>query len=236
MSFSEEVKNEILNKKNKNCCLIPLRYGELITESKEILVKDIKKVTKNNCCKKALLKGAFLGSGSINDPNKDYHFEITVISKVYSNLLLEIANLFDVNLKVTKRQDRYVLYLKDSEQISTILKVLGASKAVLEYENIRISKSIKNDINRSINCETANLNKVADASVKQINAINKLKKVNKFNELSSKLREIANLRLEFPEASLEELANNCSYKISKSGVYHRLNKIIKISEEKWVIT
>jgi len=232
MSFSEEIKDEILMTKNKKCCILPLRYGELITESKDIKITDIKKILKDTCCKRAFLKGVFLGSGCIVNPNTDYHFEVTTKYKSYADYVMKLMTEFNLNPKQIKRSSNYVVYLKDSEQIATLLAVLEANKAVLEYENIRVSKSIKNNINRSVNCETANLTKTIEAAVKQQEAIKKLKIENKFNELNSKLKEIASLRLEYPEASLDELAEKCSYKISKSGVYHRLNKIIKLAEDK----
>lgn len=231
MSFSEQIKDEILMTKNKKCCILPLRYGELITESKDIKLTDIKKLLKDACCKRAFLKGVFLGSGCVVNPNTDYHFEVTTKSKLYSDYVIKLMNEFELNPKQIKRNSNNVVYLKDSEQISTLLAILEANKAVLEYENIRINKSIKNNINRSVNCETANLTKTIEAAVKQQEAINKLKHEGKFIELNPKLKEIASLRLEYPEASLDELADKCSYKISKSGVYHRLNKIIKLSEE-----
>lgn len=231
MSFSEQIKDEILMTKNKKCCILPLRYGELITESKDLKITDVKKLIKDSCCKKAFLKGVFLGSGCVVNPNTDYHFEITTKSKVYADYIVKLLGEFELTPKIIKRHSNYVIYLKDSEQISTLLAVLEANKAVLEYENIRISKSITNNINRSVNCETANLTKTIEAAVKQQEAINKLKAEDRFNELNPKLKEIASLRLKYPEASLDELALKCSYKISKSGVYHRLNKIIKIAEE-----
>lgn len=232
MSFSEQIKDEILMTKNKKCCILPLRYGELITESKDITLSDLKKVIKDTCCKKAFLKGVFLGSGCVVNPNTDYHFEITTKSKTYADYVIKLINEFELSPKQIKRNSNHVIYLKGSEQISTLLAILGANKAVLEYENIRISKSITNNINRSVNCETANLTKTIEAAVKQQEAIRKLKKEDKFNDLNPKLKEIASLRLKFPEASLDELAEKCSYKISKSGVYHRLNKIVKLAEEK----
>ena len=231
MSCSEDIKNEILMTKNKKCCILPLRYGELITESKDITIPELKKLITKKCCKKAFLKGVFLGSGCVVNPNTDYHFEITTKLKVYANYIVKLLNEFDLNAKTIKRNSDYVIYLKGSEQIATLLAVIEANKAVLEYENVRISKSIKNDINRTVNCETANLIKTAEAAYKQIEAINKLKEQKRFNDLKIKLQEIAELRLKFPEDSLEELASKCSYEISKSGVYHRLNKIIKLSEE-----
>lgn len=231
MSFSEQIKDEILMTKNKKCCILPLRYGELITESKDIKIVDVKKLVKDTCCKRAFLKGVFLGSGCVVNPNTDYHFEVTTKSKVYADYVVKLMNEFELSPKLIKRNSNYVIYLKDSEQISTLLAILESNKAVLEYENIRISKSITNNINRSVNCETANLTKTIEAAVKQQEAIQKLKDEDKFNELNPKLKEIANLRLKYPEASLDELALKCSYKISKSGVYHRLNKIIKLAEE-----
>lgn len=232
MSFSEQIKNEILMTKNKICCILPLRYGELITESKDLKIIDIKKILKNTCCKRAFLKGVFLGSGCIVNPNTDYHFEITLKSKAYATFVMNLMVEFTLNPKLLKRNSNYVVYLKDSEQISTLIAVLEANKAVLEYENIRISKSIKNNINRNVNCETANLTKTIEAAVKQQEAITKLKNEDRFNELNPKLKEIASLRIKYPDASLDELALKCSYKISKSGVYHRLNKIIKLAEDK----
>ena len=231
MSFSEQVKDEILMTKNKKCCILPLRYGELVTESKDIKLIDIKKIVKDTCCKRAFLKGMFLGSGCIVNPNTDYHFEITTKSKTYADYVIKIMNEFELSPKYIKRNSNHVIYIKDSEQISTLLAILGANKAVLEYENVRISKSIKNNINRSVNCETANLTKTIEAAVKQQEAIKKLKSEDKFNELNPKLKEIAALRLKYPDVSLDELALKCSYKISKSGVYHRLNKIVKLAEE-----
>jgi len=231
MSFSEQIKDEILMTKNKKCCILPLRYGELITESKDLTLSELKKVVKDTCCKKAFLKGIFLGSGCVVNPNTDYHFEVTTKSKSYADYVIKIMNEFELNPKQIKRNSNHVIYLKGSEQIATLLAVLGANKAVLEYENIRISKSITNNINRSVNCETANLTKTIEAAVRQQEAIKKLKAADRFNELNPKLKEIASLRLKYPEASLDELAEKCSYKISKSGVYHRLNKIIKLAEE-----
>ena len=231
MSFSEQIKDEILITKNKKCCILPLRYGELITESKDIKIVDIKKLVKDTCCKRAFLKGVFLGSGCVVNPNTDYHFEVTTKLKAYAEYIAKIMKEFELSPKIIRRNSSYVIYLKDSEQISTLLAVLEANKAVLEYENIRISKSITNNINRSVNCETANLTKTIEAAVKQQEAINKLKEEDRFDELNPKLKEIASLRLKYPEASLDELADKCSYEISKSGVYHRLNKIIKIAEE-----
>ena len=230
MSFSENIKNEILEAKNKKCCMVAMRFGELITEEKGITVSELKKIVTKPCCKKAFLKGIFLGSGCIVNPNTDYHFEISVKSKVYADFVIKLISEFNLTPKLIKRGSSYIIYLKEAEQISTFIAILEANKAFMEYENIRIDKSIKNNINRVVNCETANMTKVAKAAVSQIEAINKLKKTEQYDKLNTKLKEIADLRIQNPEASLDELKDKCSYKISKSGIYHRLNKIINLTK------
>lgn len=230
MSFSENIKNEILEAKNKKCCMVSMRFGELITEEKGIKVSELKKIVTKPCCKKAFLKGIFLGSGCIVNPNTDYHFEISVKSKVYADFVIRLISEFNLTPKLIKRGASYIIYLKEAEQISTFIAILEANKAFMEYENIRIDKSIKNTINRVVNCETANMTKVAKAAVSQIEAINKLKKTEQYDKLNTKLKEIADLRIQNPEASLDELKDKCSYKISKSGIYHRLNKIINLTK------
>ena len=235
MSFSQDIKSEILNDKNtKKCCREIQRLAELLTEGTDINISDLKKYIKNNsCCKKAFLKGLFLGSGCIVDPNTDYHFEITTKSKKNATIILDIINKqIGFEAKLLKRSTHlYVIYIKESEQISMILSYLGAGKALFNYENIRVEKSIKNNINRSINCETANLTKTISAAYKQLIAIEKLEKNNMIEKLPNELQEICKLRKENPEMSLGDLTNLCSSKISKSGVNHRLNKIIEISKK-----
>lgn len=231
MSFSEKIKDEILSEKIKKCCEGPLRYGELITESKEISILELNKIIKKSCCRKSFLKGAFLGSGCIVNPNTDYHFEISVKTKSYAKILIDLLEEYALKAKVIKRNSNYVVYIKDSEKIATLIAILGANKAMFEYENIRVEKSIKNDINRTVNCETANLTKVIETAYKQINAIQKIKNAGKYDELNSNLKEVCNLRLKYNEASIEELSKLSSTNISKSGMYHRLKKIEKLAEE-----
>ncbi len=218
MSFSEEIKEEILNKsKMKMCCKKSMRYGELFTETPEITSKEIKDIICDRlCCKKSFLKGVFLGSGYIVSPESEYHFEVSLFSE------------FDISAKCIKR-NKYVVYVKDSEGISNILRVFGATTSLMKFENIRIEKSIKNDINRGINCETANLNKIVSSAYKQIQAIQKLEESGTYNLLKDKQKELCQLRKKYPDKSLEELASLCSYNISKSGVYHSLNKIVNLA-------
>lgn len=233
MSFSQNIKDEILSLRvNKKCCNNIQRLAELLTEGENVEIQSLKKnIRDNNCCKKAFLRGLFLGSGCIVDPNTDYHFEVTIKSKKNSNIVLDILNnLIGLEAKQIKRNTNlYVVYIKDSEQISLILSYLGASNALFEYENIRVERSIKNNINRSINCETANLTKTISAAYKQLTAIEKLEQNGMIDKLSSELKEICMLRKNNPEISLEELSKLCSVPITKSGVNHRLKKIIQLA-------
>jgi len=235
MSFSQDIKNEILGiRSNKKCCKDIQKVAELLTEGETANVIEIKKQIKdNNCCKKAFLRGLFLGSGCIVDPNTDYHFEITAKSKKNANGILDIINnVIGFEAKLLKRSTNlYVIYIKDSEQISLVLSYLGASRALLQYENIRVERSIKNNINRSINCETANLTKTISAAYKQLMAIEKLEKNNVIEKLPQELKEICLLRKENPEMSLSDLTNLCGSKITKSGINHRLKKIIEIANK-----
>ena len=173
------------------------------------------------------IRGLFMGSGSINNPEKKYHLECGIREE---NEILKIINLlmkFDINLKSNNK----TIYTKEGEEISKFLAFIGANKAVLNFEEIRVQRQMNNKVNRLVNCKSANLNKVLNASVEQINAIKKLKESGKFEKLNANLKEIAELRTEFPDISLVELGQKLSIPIGKSGVNYRLNKIIKISEE-----
>lgn len=244
MSFSSDVKVEVLNnfsKNKKSCCIKAEKFGEYLTsvplknilndEFKEYL--DISKL--NECCIKSILKGVFLGSGCIVDPLVDYHFEVIFKNKACGEYFLNLLSVLDFTPKLIKRKKQNIVYFKESEQISLFLSLLGANNAVLKFEQIRVEKEVKNKINRTTNCETANLSKTINSAVKQIEAINKLKKNGKFASLSEKLKYTANLRLKYPTESLDYISakttNNEKGKISKSGLKHRLDKIIEIAEK-----
>lgn len=176
------------------------------------------------------IREAFIKKGFINDPNKDYHLEILFKSKKKAEQLKSIIEGFDINIKLTKKDAQYMLYLKEGEEISSFLALMGANKAVIKFEEVRVIKETRNNINRLVNCETANINKTINAAVKQIESIKKLKKTKEFNKLSDNLKELANLRIENPDATYEELGKMLSKPIGKSGVSHRLDKIVKISD------
>ena len=181
--------------------------------------------------RKAIVKGAFLGAGSVNDPNKQYHLEITFGELNNAEYILNLCKQFGVFLKIMEVKERIVLYIKEAEEISKFLALIGSNKGVLAFEDVRITKEVKNNVNRLVNCETANLNRIVNASVDQINDIKLLKNLNKFEELPDYLKQVAYLRLENPDASLKALGEMLEKPLGKSGVNHRLQKIHEIAEE-----
>ena len=181
--------------------------------------------------KKTILRGSFLGSGSCTDPEKSYHLEIIFGDEKNAKYISNLAKDYGVNFKLIDYKDKVLLYIKEADQISTFLACIGASKAVLKLEDIRIFKEMKNNVNRMVNCETANLGKTVDAAVKQIEDIKFLQKMNKFDELQLEVKEVALLRLEHPESSLKELGEMLVEPIGKSGINHRLKKIQDLADE-----
>ena len=192
---------------------------------KNIQINEVSEITKS------IIRGAFLGAGSITDPNKSYHLEILFGNKENSEYILNLCKAFGIKLKLIEYKEKYMLYIKDGEEISKFLACIGANKAVLEFEDIRIFKEMKNNVNRLVNCETANLNKTVNAAVDQIEDIKLLQSLNKFDDMPIELREIAILRLEHPDATLKELGQMLVEPIGKSGVNHRLKKIHNLAEE-----
>ena len=178
---------------------------------------------------KAIIRGAFLGSGSINEPKNNYHLEIILKDNNEAKYIKNILEKNNIQVKEMKRKKGYSIYIKEGEEISKFLAFTGATKSVLSYEEIRVVKETRNNINRLVNCETANLNKTINAAVGQIEAIKYLKKIKKFEGLQDNLKEIAELRLENPDATLAELGQMLKKPIGKSGVNHRLKKIQEIA-------
>lgn len=178
---------------------------------------------------KGYVRGAFLGGGSINNPKNKYHIEVKLKNMDMAEKIIDILDKSNINFKILQIKNNCSIYSKDGEEISKFLAFIEASRSVLKFEEIRVYRDMRNNINRLVNCETANLTKTVAAAVKQIEAINKLKKSGKFNELPENLKEIANLRIVNPEASLVELGQMLKKPIGKSGVNYRLNTIIKMS-------
>lgn len=181
--------------------------------------------------KKSYIRGAFIGGGSISNPEKNYHLEFVTHSQECSEDLCKIINSFGLNSKVIQRKNSYIIYIKEGEQIVDLLNIIGAHTALLEIENIRIIKEMRNNVNRLVNCETANLSKTVNAAVRQVESIKLIEREIGLARLPKNLREIAELRLKFPDESLKELGEMLEPKVGKSGVNHRLRKIEKIAEE-----
>lgn len=180
---------------------------------------------------KSLIRGIFLGSGSVNNPENKYHLEIILSTKDNAQIIKEILDKLQIKMKLLERKNGYSLYIKDADEISRFLAFIGANSAVLKFEEIRVIRDMKNNINRKVNCETANISKTINAAVKQIEAIKKLKETGEFENLSENLKEIAELRLENPDASLIELGEMLKNPIGKSGVNHRLKQIEQLGKD-----
>lgn len=202
-------------------------------QSEKLVQNDINNnkliVIENDNCKRAIVRGAFLGAGSINNPSRTYHLEINLSTKNNMEFLDEI--LKQCNIRCKKLENNNSIYLKDGEEISAIIALFGASSSVLKFEDIRVQKEMNGKVNRIVNCQSANLNKTLNASVEQIDAIRRLQQSNKFNNLDDNLKEIALLRLEYPDISLVELGKKLKEPLGKSGVNYRLKRIIKIAED-----
>lgn len=183
------------------------------------------------CCKRAYIRGAFLACGSISDPNKSYHFEIVCRTIEQASQLRDVINSFDMDAKIVARKKHQVVYLKEGAQIVDILNIMEAHIALMNLENVRILKEMRNSVNRKVNCETANISKTVNAAVKQLEDISYIKETAGFDSLPDNLKETAMLRLEYPDAPLKELGTYLNPPVGKSGVNHRLRKISAIAEE-----
>ena len=183
------------------------------------------------CCRKSFLRGAFLAGGSISRPASDYHLEMVTENQDFAKMIMKTMQGFSLPVKITDRKKDYIVYLKEGNGITSFLSVIGAHNALLEFENVRIVKEMRNNVNRVVNCETANLNKVVQAAVQQLESIRYIEKHLGLGKLPLTLRETAELRLNHPDASLNELADLSEGKIGKSGINHRLKKIQHLAEE-----
>lgn len=237
-----------INRLNKLLNNLNIKYdiemqGKLyvISFSKNTDIKDIQIIDSNICINpievnedkdvKAIIRGAFMGGGFVSEPTSKYHLEINFENETNFEFIKKLLENYNMSIKRLKRDGSISLYIKDGEEISNFLALIGASESMLKFEEIRVIKEARNNVNRMVNCEVANLNKTVTAATKQIEAIRKLKNSRKFTNLPEELKEIANLRLKNPDASLIELGNMLKEPVGKSGVNYRLNKLIKMTEE-----
>jgi len=185
---------------------------------------------------RSYLRGLFLSVGSINDPKKSrYHLEFLVDNKDYGNFISNMLNKYNLNSKVIKRENKYMVYIKEAEKISDFLRLMNAFNAVFYYEDIRIYRDHKNMTNRLNNCEQANVDKIIETAINQINDIEKIKTIGGLELLDDKTKEAATYRLKYPEVSLLELSEIITLEtgnnITKSGLYHRFNKIKSLAQK-----
>ena len=243
MSFSGEVRDEIMdyyNKKIDPYIIKAERFGEYLTQAqyKNDLMKDfsdyfnISNLSEDEI--KAVIKGVFMASGCIIDPNKDYRFEASFKNKACAEYFIDVLSLLDFTPKLVRRAKAnvYVVYFKESEQISYMLSLLEANKCMLKFEEIRVVKDVNNTKNRATNCEVANMTKSINSSLLQLNAINAIRKKGMFLKLNDKFKYTASLREQYPTDTLEQIASKTEgkNKISKSVLKHRLDKLIEIAQ------
>jgi len=189
-----------------------------------------KEIMNDVCCKRAFIRGIFLGSGSVTDPDFGYHLELIFASEDIAKILVKLLASFELNAKIIMRKNNYIVYIKDSEQIVTFLSVIEAHNALFSYENTRIHKGMRNQVNRLVNCETANLNKSIDAAFRHIKNIQIIEEYLGLDNIPENLRDTALLRVENPDISLTELGEMLNPPLGKSGINHRMRKLDTIAK------
>lgn len=210
MSFSSRVKEELTSISRKDFTL---------------------KEKTSKMSTKGLIREAFLQSGSMNDPEKSYHLEIVYQTQQEAEQMQCIMKEFELDGKIARRKEHFVVYLKEGSQIADMLRIMEAPVALMEFENIRILKEMRNSINRKVNCEAANLGKTVSAAVKQVEDIKLLEARVGLENLPENMEEIARKRLEYQEATLKELGELLDPPLGKSGVNHRLKKLSDLAED-----
>ena len=186
---------------------------------------------RRTCCRKAWLRGAFLGGGSINRPEVEYHLELVSQNEGFAETLVQALRSFGLHAGLTTRKQDYVVYMKEGNAVTSFLGIVGAHHALMEFENVRIVKGMRNQVNRLVNCETANLAKTVNAAVRQVELIRWIAGTRGIASLPRTLREVAELRLANPEATLQELVDAFDGKLSRSGLSHRLRALERLGEE-----
>nr|WP_285856903.1 DNA-binding protein WhiA [Mesobacillus subterraneus] len=206
---------------------------KIIGEGFEIIHEISPELIKKKCCKRSYLRGAFLAGGSVNNPEtSSYHLEIASMYQEHNESLCELMNTFGLNSKTLERKKGFITYLKEAEKITEFLNIVGGHNALMRFEDIRIVRDMRNSVNRLVNCETANLNKTIGAALRQVENIRFIRDTVGLHILPDKLREIAQLRVDYQDVTLKELGEMVTGgSISKSGINHRLRKIDEIAEK-----
>jgi DNA-binding protein WhiA len=232
------VRRSVLHKANNYLITVPMqpRLGSVMVEL-GILDEEggleygiPERLVKKDCCAVSYLRGAFLGGGFVADPHGDFHFELTAENEQLAEDLAVLMGRFEIEPKVTRRRNLHSVYLKGAEPIVDFLALVGAHRALLRTEDVRIIKSMRNDVNRLVNAETANAQKAAEAAVSQLEDIRYLAQSRGLENLPPALAEVAYLRLEFPDVSLRELGELADPPLSKSAIYHRIRRLERYAE------
>ena len=209
---------------NEGILMIPAEF------MREHLIPDLKGTLKRQCCRRAFLRGAYLCIGSMSNPGKSYHLEFDCVRQERAQLLQELIASFGIPAKIALRKKYYVVYVKEGSAICDILNIMGAHISLMDFENHRIVKEVRNSVNRKVNCETANIRKTVNAAAGQVRDIMLIEETWGLDKLPEHLQEIARLRLENQEATLQELGELLSPPVGKSGVNHRLRKLSLIAQ------
>jgi len=224
-----EVREEVQVRKLLQAFKLTEPDGSPLREGEQSVVNPL--LIKNACCRRAFLRGVYLAAGSMSDPEKSYHMEFVCEDLAQARQLQEIIGDFDIEARIIIRKNHFVVYMKEGAGIVDLLNVIGAHVSLMNLENLRIIKEMRNSINRRVNCETANITKTVNASAKQIEDIKLIQTTIGFKGLQENLQEIAEIRLEYPDATLKELGQYLNPPVGKSGVNHRLRKLSEIAEE-----
>lgn len=233
------VRRSVLHKTNNYLITVPsqpklaeaLADLGILDESLGLTYDIAPRLVRRDCCAVSYLRGAFLGGGFVADPHGDFHFELTAETPEMADALVALMARFDIEARIAQRRGTYAVYLKGAEPIVTFLALVGAHRALLRTEDVRIIKSMRNEVNRLVNAETANLQKTADAAVEQVEAIKLVDDARGLESLPPALQELARLRLENPDVSLRELGELADPPLTKSAVYHRVRRIEELAEE-----
>lgn len=233
------VRRSVLHKTNNYLITVPTQINlsqalnelGILDDSLGLTQGIMPRVVKRDCCAISYLRGAFLGGGFVADPHGDFHFELTAESEQVAEDLAALMRRFEVPAKVTRRRGLFTVYLKGAEPIVTFLALVGAHRALLRTEDVRVVKSMRNDVNRLVNAETANLERTAEAAIAQVEAIQLLDAKVGLDNLPPALRELARLRVENPDVSLRELGELAEPPLSKSAVYHRVRRIEELAAD-----
>lgn len=215
---------------------IIVRDAQMIDEllSYAVLEDDAQfrgQVLKKDCCRRSFIRGAFLASGSMSNPGKSYHFEIVCRHETQADNLCRLIRQYGISAKIIQRKNRYVVYIKESEGIIDVLNVMEAHKASMDLENVRIIKEMRNSANRQYNCDAANINKMVQAAAKQLEDIRLIQEHVGLDNIPAPLQEMAIVRMEYPDVSLQELGNYLDPPVGKSGVNHRLRKLAALAAD-----